>query len=92
MSAGKVGLTVTPWACQAEWQVVRDLVMARDIQAVKFIQVWGARVGRLPAGVETTRTLLVATTTPPHTPLTGHGRDQVLEPRLPPGHEHVGAE
>ena len=61
--------------------------MARDIQAVKFIQVWGARVGRLPAGVETTHSLLVAIT-----PLPGHGREQVPEPRLPPGYEHVGAD
>ena len=28
---------------------VRDLVMSRDIQAIKFILVWWARVGRLPA-------------------------------------------
>ena len=43
--------------------------MSRDIQAIKFIQVWGARGGRLPAGVETTHSLLVAITTTPHTPL-----------------------
>lgn len=67
--AGKAVLTVTPWASQAEWEVVKDLVIARDIQAVKYIQVWGARVPRLPAGVETTHSLLLALTTVPHTPL-----------------------
>jgi len=69
MNQGKVGLTITPWATHDEWEVVRDLVMARDIEAVKYIQVWGARVGRLPAGVETTHSLLVALTSVPHTPL-----------------------
>ena len=46
------------------------MVMARDIQAVKFIQVWGARIGGGCLLGWRPLTLLVAiTTTTPHTPL-----------------------
>ena len=48
---------------------VRDPMMSRDIQAIKFIPVWWARVGRIPAGVDRTHSLLVAITTTQHTPL-----------------------
>ena len=40
MSVGKGGLTVNPgdW-----WQVVRDLVISGDIQAIKFIHMEATR-------------------------------------------------
>ena len=58
---------------------VRDLVMSRDIQAIQFIPVWWARVGRIPAGVDTTHSLLVAITTTQHAPLSlATGRGQVV--------------
>ena len=44
-------------------------MMYRDIKAIQFIQVREAMVGRLPAGVETTHSLLVAMTTTPNTPI-----------------------
>jgi len=69
MSGRKVGLCVSPWSCQAEWQHVRDLVIQRDVKAIKYIEVWRARVTRLPTGVETTHSLLEAATSTPHTTL-----------------------
>jgi len=64
-----VGLTVTPWSSWEEWRVVRELVIAKDKEALKYINVWAARVSRLPAGVEATLSLLTANTASSQTPL-----------------------
>ena len=62
-------LRVTPWSCSAEWSEARELVLGRDHRALSLLRVWGSRVGRLPAGVETTAALLEAHLALPHTPL-----------------------
>ena len=43
---------VTAWHGRAEWEAVRELVVARHPDALRHIRVWAARVARLPAGVE----------------------------------------
>lgn len=60
---------LTPWSCPAEWLAVRQLVTARDPRALAHLEVWGSRVARLPAGVETTVGLLRALLATPHTTL-----------------------
>ena len=60
---------VTPWSCTNEWSAVRDLVVGRHPTALSHLMVWSSRVGRLPAGVETTVSLLQAHLLNPHTPL-----------------------
>ena len=60
---------VTPWSCTNEWSAVRDLVVGRHPTALSHLMVWSSRVARLPAGVETTVSLLQAYLATPHTPL-----------------------
>jgi len=60
---------VTAWHGRAEWEAVRELVVARHPDALRHIRVWAARVARLPAGVETTHHLLEAATAPSRCPL-----------------------
>jgi len=60
---------VTPWSCTSEWSAVRDLVVSRHPSALSHLMVWSSRVARLPAGVETTVSLLQAHLALPHTPL-----------------------
>ena len=60
---------VTPWSCTREWSAVRDLVVGRHPTALSHLMVWSSRVARLPAGVETTVSLLQAYLAKPHTPL-----------------------
>jgi len=69
MSTKKRTLTITPWMCRSEWLTVKEHVLARDARALKYLQVWAARVPRLPAGVETTCSLLTAFNSRPHTSL-----------------------
>ena len=69
-----------------------NLVMSRDIQAVKIVLVRGTRVGRLTAGVFS---LGGHQYHPPLTPLSGYDCEQVPEPGLPPPNlamKLVGAE
>jgi len=58
-----------PWYDGEEWRHVRDLVIARDPAVLGHLAVWRTRVQRLPAGVETSASLLEALTSPPHTAL-----------------------
>ena len=58
-----------PWYDGEEWRHVRDLVLARDPAVLAHLSVWRTRVPRLPAGVETSASLLEALTSPPHTAL-----------------------
>ena len=58
-----------PWYDGEEWRHVRDLVLARDPAVLGHFSVWRTRVSRLPAGVETSASLLEALTSPPHTAL-----------------------
>jgi len=60
---------VTPWSCTNEWSAVRDLVVGRHPTALSHLMVWSSRVARLPAGVETTVSLLQAYLATPHTTL-----------------------
>ena len=59
----------TPWYSSGEWERVRALVVERDSRAVEMMKVWRCRVTRLPAGVETTLSLLEAHSDRPHTTL-----------------------
>ena len=63
------GLVVTPWHSRGEWLAVRELVVARDPRVLPHLAVWRLRVARLPAGVETTASLLEALASSPHTAL-----------------------
>ena len=63
------GVRVTPWSCTNEWSAVRDLVVGRHPTALSHLMVWSSRVARLPAGVETTVSLLQAHFATPHTQL-----------------------
>ena len=58
-----------PWYDGEEWRHVRDLVLARDPAVLGHLSVWRTRVPRLPAGVETSASLLEALTSPPYTAL-----------------------
>ena len=58
-----------PWYDGEEWRHVRDQVLARHPAVLTHISVWRTRVSRLPAGVETSASLLEALTSPPHTAL-----------------------
>ena len=60
---------VTPWYSQDEWLSARDLVQTRDRGALSYFEVWRTRVAKLPAGVETTASLMEALLTEPHTAL-----------------------
>ena len=62
-------MIMTPWLCQEEWEIARDLVLNRDFSVMKYFDVWRLRVSRLPAGVETTASLVQALATSPHTSL-----------------------
>jgi len=62
-------LVVTPWYSQDEWLSARDLVQTRDHGALSYFEVWRTRVAKLPAGVETTASLMEALLTEPHTAL-----------------------
>jgi len=53
---------VEPWFNGEEWEHVRDLVLNRDLRALRFLKVWESRSARLAAGVETTICLLQAST------------------------------
>ena len=67
MTRSRPPLTVTPWCDQEEWEQVRELVLARDAAALQYFDVWRLRVARLPAGVETTASLLQSHVSKPHT-------------------------
>ena len=69
MKKKKVMWCETAWYNSQEWERVRALVVERDRRAVEMMKVWRSRVARLPAGVETTLSLLEADIARPHSPL-----------------------
>jgi len=55
-----VQMRLDPWFDDDEWNHVKNLVLSKDLRAIKFFQVWRSRSPRLPAGIETTCALLEA--------------------------------
>ena len=69
MKKKKVMWCETAWYNSEEWEKVRGLVLERDRRAVEMMKVWRCRMARLPAGVETTLSLLEADSVRPLSPL-----------------------
>jgi len=60
MKTDSIELRLDPWFDVEEWKFVKDLVIKKNLLALKYFEVWRCRVSRLPAGIETTYALLEA--------------------------------